>query len=409
MKIRSITTFYDPALNPPDPTLDRLALFAQEAEAACKKQGLAVQSLRLATSPFPAWAPSLQEADMASLAFDFERQANESGFSYLSLGTALPETPTSFAPIPAILAATRSVFVTGSMTGDHGKVSLNAVKACGEIVSKAATITPDGFTNLRFAALGNVPAGSPFLPSAYHTPGTSPTVALAVECADVVLDVFSQAETLANARQELLGRLEGVSHEMQNALSGACDRYGIRFLGIDFSPAPYPSMECSSGAALEALGLSRLGLSGTLAASAFLADTLDRGNWPRAGFNGLMLPVLEDVTLSARAADGSLTVKDLLMVSAVCGTGLDTIPLPGDATPAQLSALLFDVAVMSQRLDKPLTARLMPIPGKAAGDPTDFDFEFFSNSRVMALPAEPLHGLFAGDEWIDLHPRSSYR
>lgn len=409
MKIRSITTFYDPALNPPDRTLDSLALFAREAEAACRKQGLAVQSLRLATSPFPAWAPSLQDADMADLAINFEHQAHNSGFSYLSLGTALPEIPKSFTSIPAILAATKSVFVTGSMTGDSGKVSMTAVKACGEIVTKAATITPDGFTNLRFAALGNVPAGSPFLPSAYHTPGTAPTVALAVECADVVLDVFSQAETLANARRELLERLESRSLEMQKALSGPCERFGVRFLGIDFSPAPYPSLKCSSGAALEALGLSRLGLSGTLAAAAFLADTLDRGNWPRAGFNGLMLPVLEDATLSARAADGSLTVKDLLMVSAVCGTGLDTIPLPGDAAPEQLSALLLDVAVMSQRLDKPLTARLMPIPGKAAGDPTDFDFEFFANSRVMALPASPLHGLFAGDEWIDLHPRSSYR
>jgi len=67
------------------------------------------------------------------------------------------------------------------------------------------------------------------------------------------------------------------------------------------------------------------------------------------------------------------------------------------------------VAILSQRLDKPLTARLMPIPGKAAGERTDFEFEFFANSRVMALNAERLSGLLAGDEEIDFHPRSSYQ
>lgn len=409
MKIRSITTFFDPAVSPTDQTLDILARFAREAQTACQNQGFPVQSLRLATSPFPGWAPSLVPENMAILAAELEKQVNARGFSYFSLGPALAEVPESFKSIPDILAATRTAFVTASMTGAAGSVSLSAVKECGEIISRAAGITPDGFTNLRFAALGNVLPGAPFLPSAYHTPGAAPAVALAIECADVVQDVFSRAGTLENARKELLGQLENLAQEMQKALEDPCKRYGVQFQGFDFSPAPYPSAECSSGAALEALGLSRLGMSGTLAAAAFLADTLDRGNWPRAGFNGLMLPVLEDSILAERAAEGSLIIKDLLMVSSVCGTGLDTIPLPGDASPAQLSALLLDIAVMSQRLNKPLTARLMPIPGKTAGDPTEFEFEFFAASRVMALPAESLHGLLAGSEWIKFNPRNSHR
>ena len=65
------------------------------------------------------------------------------------------------------------------------------------------------------------------------------------------------------------------------------------------------------------------------AAAAVLTDAIDRARFRRAGFSGLMLPVMEDATLAKRAADGSLTVKDLLMYSAVCGTGLDTIPLAG--------------------------------------------------------------------------------
>jgi hypothetical protein len=118
-----------------------------------------------------------------------------------------------------------------------------------------------------------------------------------------------------------------------------------------------------------------------------------------------MLPVLEDSTLATRAAQGVLTVKDLLLYSAVCGTGLDTVPLPGDVSVEQLYAVLLDLAALSQRLGKPLTARLMPIPGKKAGDPTHFDFAYFANSRVLALDAEPLQGMLVGAESFSLQPR----
>jgi uncharacterized protein (UPF0210 family) len=165
----------------------------------------------------------------------------------------------------------------------------------------------------------------------------------------------------------------------------------------------------SFGAALESLGVPAAGWHGSLAATAILADTLDRAEFHRAGFNGLMLPVLEDAVLAQRAAQGALTVKDLLLMSTVCGTGLDCIPLPGDTTVEQLYAVLLDVAVLSQRLNKPLTARLLPVPGKKAGDPTGFDFAYFANSRVLPLDADPLEGLLVSTPHIDVRPRSDRR
>jgi uncharacterized protein (UPF0210 family) len=81
------------------------------------------------------------------------------------------------------------------------------------------------------------------------------------------------------------------------------------------------------------------------------------------------------------------------------------VPLPGDTTAEQISALLLDLSALALRLDKPLTARLMPIPGKKAGDPTDFDFSYFANSRVMALEAEGLHTPMIGDETFSLRAR----
>ena len=115
---------------------------------------------------------------------------------------------------------------------------------------------------------------------------------------------------------------------------------------------------------------------------------------------------MEDATLARRAAEGVLTLKDLLLYSAVCGTGLDTIPLPGDTTIEQMVAVLLDVAALAQRLDKPLAARLMPVPGRKAGDMTNFDFAFFTNSRILAVEAQPLQGFLSGDETFTLNPRA---
>ncbi len=146
---------------------------------------------------------------------------------------------------------------------------------------------------------------------------------------------------------------------------------------------------------MELLG-AQIGQHGAVAAAAVLADALDQGGWQRAGFNGLMLPVLEDALLAQRAAEGALTIKDLLLFSTVCGTGLDTVPLPGDATAEQIYPVLLDIAALSLRLDKPLTARLMPVPGKKAGDMTEYDFAYFKNGGVLALPDAGVEGCWQG-------------
>ncbi|MGC9346812.1 MAG: DUF711 family protein, partial [Anaerolineae bacterium] len=160
---------------------------------------------------------------------------------------------------------------------------------------------------------------------------------------------------------------------------------GFRFHGIDFSLAPYPEPAISIGAALESLTGLPLGAAGTLVAAATLTDAIQQAEFPHAGFCGLMMPVLEDNVLAQRAAEGRLHIGELLQWSAVCGTGLDTVPLPGDVSKSALKRLLFDVAALSIRLGKPLTARLMPLPGKSAGDSVHFDFPYFADSGVLPL------------------------
>jgi uncharacterized protein len=80
--------------------------------------------------------------------------------------------------------------------------------------------------------------------------------------------------------------------------------------------------------------------------------------------------------------------------------------LPGDTTADEIAPLLLDLCALALRLEKPLTARLMPVPGKRAGDSTEFDFAFFANSKVMRLDSNPLKFPLGGDEVFDLHPKT---
>jgi len=401
MRVRSITYFTNPHWPISELRFQRAGIFGRHARDTFEKAGYSVQTVRLATPPFHEF---LQPHDYAKAITQMEVLAHSEGFDYVSLGPALPNQIETYHAIPEMLAKSGILFFGGHLTTNKGEISLPAVRACAEIIHHSATIEQDGFTNLRFAALANVRPWSPFFPAAYHQ-GTKPGFALALEAADLAVNAFSKATSLKEAREILIDMIETHAHELEQSAEKLAKTYNIEFKGIDFSLAPFPSQEISLGYALEKLGLPALGLSGSLAAAAFLTDTLDQAAYRRTGFNGLMLPVLEDTTLAQRGAEGVLSLTDLLLYSAVCGTGLDTVPLPGDTSIEQIHAVLLDVAALALRLNKPLTARLMPIPGKKAGDDTGFDFEFFANSKVLALPAKPLTNLFAGNEDIYIKSR----
>jgi uncharacterized protein (UPF0210 family) len=400
MNIRSITYFFNPMHPSRQDSFGKAEAFLSSTRPAFEAAGFPVQTARLATVPFPQLEPDWAPARALGIAQELERSAKQAGYDYLSLGPAFSSAHGSFALIPEILAGTQNVFLSGRMASAGEGISQPAVKACAWIIHQAARISADGFTNLRFAALANVAPGAPFFPAAYHK-GESPRFALAVEAAVLAVEAITGAGSLAEARARLVEAVEGQANILAQVGAELEKQVQVEFGGIDFSLAPFPETARSLGTAMEGLGLPAVGLHGTLAAAAFIADALDRAQFPRTGFSGLMLPVLEDSVLAARAAEGRLVVDDLLLYSAVCGTGLDTVPLPGDVSEAQLQAILLDLAALAQRLEKPLTARLMPIPGKAAGDETGFDFAYFANSRVLGVRAEPLSGLFDGNEnWL---------
>jgi uncharacterized protein (UPF0210 family) len=155
----------------------------------------------------------------------------------------------------------------------------------------------------------------------------------------------------------------------------------VQFGGVDLSPAPMG--EDSIVPALEMCGGGPLGGPGTLAAVAAVTAALKSTTLPMCGYCGVMLPVLEDAMLGLRWEEGRVNTHQLLLYSAVCGTGLDTIPLAGTTSAEGIARLLLDVATLALRLRKPLAARLFPIPGKKAGERTEFVSPHLINTVIQ--------------------------
>jgi uncharacterized protein (UPF0210 family) len=404
MRIRAITGFMDPGWPLETSAISRLASGLKHIAQQLRDAGYEVQTIRLATPPPLEISPAVPAAERPDLARALEAEAFVQGIDFAAIGPVLPDDREGFAVLPEIIGSTEVVFTSALFADPSGGLALQAAADCARAIQEISTLSPDGFGNLRFAALAHVPSGAPFFPAAYHRGGPS-AFAIATEAADLAVRAVRESRSLQDVRRKLILDIEAHAGAIHRIASRAASEQGLRFKGIDFSLAPFPEPERSIGTAMEALGAAAVGGPGSAAAAAFLVDSLAGANFSRVGFCGLFLPVLEDSVLAMRAAEGRLTVTDLLLYSTLCGTGLDTIPLPGSISQSALTALLVDLGAIGLRHSKPLTARLMPIPGKDVGDAVHFDFAYFADSGIMALTSEGLQGHLASPGLLDIGPR----
>ncbi|HUS16226.1 MAG TPA: DUF711 family protein [Chloroflexia bacterium] len=416
MKIRSIT--FGAGLHERQPLGAMVATLghaADQARAAYRDAGYEVQTVRLATAPLPQLlATPGAPANPLRFALELEAACRDSGIGFCALG-AVPAARADASlslieRIPELIAATSNIFASvqvGAVTREgenrSGYVNMKAVRRTAAAIATIAAGTTGGQGNLRFAALANCPPHIPFFPAAYYQPDADsrPTLAIALEAADLALDAFRDAASPDEARNHLVGALERASEVISPIAAHVAGAHRLRFAGIDLSLAPTPGGATSIGRAFELLTGGPFGGPATLSAAAFITDCLRRARVPRTGYSGLMLPVLEDDVLAAQAGAG-YGVDSLLLYSAVCGLGLDTVPLPGDISEAQLAGIIADMATLAVRLDKPLTARLMPIPGKRPGDEVDWDFFSIRKGHVLAVGPRLAGGLFAEADGLEI-------
>jgi len=349
---------------------------------AFEQAGYEVQTVRLSTRPvlvdLAGWAPK----DIANYGGELQDTLEGAEVPFCSLGPAprdaSPEQVNSLTDLIADHDGLNgSVMVA---TADEG-LDMGAARAAAEVMQRLAAKTKEGFGNFRFAALACVAPGIPFFPAAYHAGPAN--LSLALQGAGIVAEALEGGAELVEVTGRTRGALLRHAGPVVELAEQQAAALGLGFAGIDLSPAP--DVNDSIAAAIELAGHGFLGDPGTLALVAALTAALKSTGLPTCGFCGLMLPVMEDAVLARRWAEGRLGVDQLLAYSAICGTGLDTVPLPGDCSVDDLTKVISDMASLAVRLRKPLSARLLPVPGKLAGERTSFSSPYFTDTLIKPL------------------------
>jgi len=383
--VRTVTAFVRVERERYQIQFDEAVKFLKIAQTTFDSRDFTVQTLRIATQPFPEYTKGMSRSETLQFFKNLDGIAQQNHLM-LSIGPAClagDDCDAQADLLADILKNTKSIYGSVYVTNDHG-VNWPAVKAAARVTKTLSDGTLHSEGTFHFAAIASVPQASPFFPAAYLT-GLGHQFAVGLESANEVAAAFRDAPDTATARRRLVDTLFRLTSDVENVALRVDRERGWTYLGLDLSPAP--SKSASIGAAIETLSKQPFGTSGTMSAVAVITSAIKEIGLRTTGYSGLMLPVLEDPILAERWNAGLVSIDALMSYSAVCGTGLDTVPLPGDVTVDQLARIIGDLATLSAKWNKPLSARLLPVSGKLAGQKTEF-----SDSALINAVIHPLSG-----------------
>jgi uncharacterized protein (UPF0210 family) len=384
-KIRTITAFVriEPARYRQQ--IEDAVTVLRRAKAAFEKGGYEVQTIRITTQPFTRYVGGRSTAEALDFFKSLDDLSKKDSF-LLNIGPLTLGNSSDVAEVELlslVLAQTRAN--ASLVVADEEGVHWSAIRAAAQVIKYLEDHSPNGTNNFDFAAVAMVPPYVPFFPASNHD-GSGRQFSVGWEAGAFVADVLAGAnQDMKEAKELLSQKLEQQARAVDAIAKQVEKEIGWKYMGLD--PTPAPNIDSSIGAAIETLIGVKFGSSGTLSAAAIITEAERSISVKRVGYSGLMLPVLEDPVLALGWSEGVFDLDSLLAYSAVCGTGLDAIPLPGDVSEEQLGRIIGDMASLAFKWHKPLTARLIPAPGKKAGDRTDFNFGVleFPNATLKAL------------------------
>jgi uncharacterized protein len=384
-KVRAITAFVrlDRA-NWQSQIADTLTVL-HKVQAAFEAEGYQVETVRITTQPLAELVSGFSEDQ----ALAFLTQLNELSLkqNFLpDIGPAMLHDSDDTATMHLLeraLSTLPNINAT-AIIADNSGIHWKTIQRTAELVKYIAAHSPHGQGTFSFAAIAMLKPLSPFYPGSYHT-GTGKQFAIGFEGANVVADVFQRDKDNVDAATADLTAALTKHAKVADAIGNRiAAETGWTYVGVD--PTPAPLADVSIGAAIENFTGAKFGSSGTLTAARIITTAVKAVSVKQTGYSGLMVPVMEDKLLAQRWAENTYNIDSLLAYSAVCGTGLDTVPLPGDVTLDQLQRMYADVASLAIKWNKPLSARLQPVPGKHAGDKTEYQDPYLFNTTLHPLP-----------------------
>ncbi|HLZ96443.1 MAG TPA: DUF711 family protein [Steroidobacteraceae bacterium] len=384
-KVRAITAFV---------RLDR-ATYAQQVKEALsvvraakiefEKQGYEVETLRIVTQPLSELVAGQSDVDALKFLKAFDDLSAKEQF-LPSVGPAMmrdSDDPRTMHLLAHVLSTLPNINASAIMAGDDG-IHWTVIRETAALIHYVAEHSAHSQGNFNFTGTAMLKPNGPFYPGTYHT-GAGKQFSIGIEGANVVREVFLHTHgDFAGSVAELTRQLAVHAKVGEAVGDKVAATTGWTFMGVD--PTPAPLADVSIGAAMEAYSGAKFGSSGTMTAALIITTAVKAVPVKQIGYSGLMVPVMEDKLLAQRWAEGAYDIDALLSYSAVCGTGLDTIPLPGDISEDQLKRILGDVASLAWKWHKPLSARLLPVKGKKAGDSTEFQDQYLFNTTLHGLP-----------------------
>ena len=363
---------------------------------AVQKAGYTLQSIRVITNPFGEYLDltNLQtaKADLQYLT-ELLNKFNESGIR-LRFAIGAARNKEEIGLLPELIAAYGDLCnaCVNVPLDEHGVLDNELIEQSVYAVQRIANITPRGEGNFNFTVNFNCKPFIPYFPAGYHLSHLPNSFVIGLETPDLLVEVLKSVpksphnQFYADCYQAMSQALQYHVDQVLEMLSAVKLSGEFEFAGIDSSAAP--SKNCSSMTKIyELMGLPYFGAAGSVEVSALLTKVFKSiQRVPLVGFSGLMLAVTEDLGLAEGTQKQYFDIRALLTYSAVCGIGLDTVPVAGNAKAESIAAIMRDTGTMAFRLNKPLTVRLFPIPNKVAGEISEFESDDLCNCRLLPIP-----------------------
>jgi hypothetical protein len=370
---------------------DRITRSADRLVSICdavgEKYGIPVVNKRISVSPMAVAAAPFNRDEMVTVARTLDRAVQTVGVDFLGGFSALVEKGMAkgdralIDALPDALSQTQRVCASINVASTRAGINMDAVLRMGRRIKAAAekTADKDGLACAKLCVFANIPQDVPFMAGAYLGVGEADAVInVGVSGPGVVNKAIVRA--LETQPDMDLGQLAGLIKRTAYKVTRVgeligrevADGLGIRFGVVDLSLAPTPNVGDSVGEIFQSLGLLDIGVPGTTAALAMLNDAVKKGgafaSTNVGGLSGAFIPVSEDLNISRSAEAGHLTIEKLEAMTSVCSVGLDMVAIPGDTSAETLSAIIADEMAIGVINKKTTAARLIPVPGKKAGD-----------------------------------------
>jgi uncharacterized protein (UPF0210 family) len=383
-RIRAVTAFIEVDPKSYSVQIADAQKFLAAAKDALNKAGFEGGGGRITTQPFPQYTRGMTSADAVAFVGKL-REAAARERNSLNIGSAMLHDNDDPAAVSLLVDILSSVSVNANLiTADEQGIHWNAVRQAARIIKQLEERSPHGDANFNFAAIAMMKPYGPYYPGSYHV-GKGHAFAIAMEGAEVVGDVFRQYQDPVQAEARLSAAFSDYTKQVEAVAMQLAKTTDWSYEGIDATPAP--AGDRSIATAIESFTAAPFGSAGTETAAGIITRAVQSTPVKRTGYSGIMIPVMEDNGLAKRWSERTFTLDSILAYSAVCAGGVDTVPLPGDVTEDQIARIIGDVSWLAFRWNKPLGARLLPAPGRQAGEQTDF-----TGGILVKTTIQPLQG-----------------